>query len=66
MALSYFALVLTSFAMNLFVGAVIEAYQTLANDDESLVMTDAQKAWIELQRMAVVADLTPVVNRPTG
>lgn len=53
-----------SFATNLFVGAVIEAYQTLSSEDASFLMTDAQKSWLELQKMASVASLKPHPRRP--
>ncbi len=56
----------TSFATNLFVGAVIETYQALSSEDASLLMTDAQRSWVELQKMASLASLKPLPRRPAG
>jgi len=50
----------------LFVGAVIETYQALSTEDASFLMTDAQRSWVELQKMASLASLKPVPRRPAG
>lgn len=54
-----------SFAKTLFVGAVIKAYQTPTTDN-AFLMTDAQKSWVELQRIVCLAHPVPQKKRPPG
>lgn len=55
-----------SFATNLFIGAVIEAYQALSSEDSSFLMTNAQRSWVELQKMASLVSLKAHARRPAG
>jgi hypothetical protein len=56
------------FALNLFVGAVIDAFNDLKKDDgdSSLFLTDQQREWVETQQMMARAKLKVRPDPPTG
>ncbi|CAM9190427.1 unnamed protein product, partial [Heterosigma akashiwo] len=53
----FFVIVGNFFAMNLFVGAVIENYQKQKREDSTGLATPTQKAWIDAQRLMARAEL---------
>ncbi|CAM9780756.1 unnamed protein product [Chrysoparadoxa australica] len=61
-----FMIVGNFFAMNLFVGAVIDSYRAIcgASNNSELFMSDAQKAWVEMQQMVRKAQLVPRPKPP--
>jgi len=60
----FFIIVGNFFAMNLFVGAVIENYQKQKREESTGLMTENQRQWIEAQRLMSHADLKVLSRKP--
>ena len=63
-----FIIVGSFFAVNLFVGAVIDAFNALKEESESgtSYMTPTQREWVDTQLMIARAQLKPMVYPPTN
>ena len=59
-----FIVVGSFFAMNLFVGAVIDNFNQMNEDESSFLVSDTQKEWIRVRKMMGRAQLLPIPKCP--
>ena len=63
-----FMIIGSQFIINLFVGVVIDNFNTIKEREElgNMFVTEQQKSWIEIQKIGLGKTLKTKVNEPTG
>jgi len=63
-----FMIIGSQFIINLFVGVVIDNFNTIKEREElgNMFVTESQKSWIEIQKIGLGKHLKAKINEPTG